>query len=279
MADTLAPNSRQTHTFLTPFPIGKHSQASYSLSGASHAIVFLHGYSGDAVKTWTAFPELASGYAPFEQFDLIFVGYDSIEESTESCSDRMRELLHSLLTKPASSRRPKSIPSRDGSSYSRILVVAHSMGGVVVRRALLLADEKRLAWTSKVRMVLFAPAHYGARLLGFTDSFMAGLLGKIWTIGQYNSPAIDELRPGSGYLNDLKEDLTKALLEEPKPEHLVALRVIHARKEKILSFPGKRLAEDPQSIFVDGTHVSLCKPNSTASQPMQELSAAIAEWI
>jgi pimeloyl-ACP methyl ester carboxylesterase len=278
VADLLASQPRQTHTMLAPFPIGRNSQVSYSLNGASEAIVFLHGYSGDAVKTWMAFPDLTSGDAPFERFDLIFAGYDSIEEPTESCSDRMRELLQALLTQPASSRRPKSIPSSDNGPYSRVLVIAHSMGGVVVRRALLLADEEGFEWTAKVRMVLFAPAHYGARLLNYTDSIMSGLLGKIWAISQYHSPAIEELRPGSPYLADLRESLEKALTKTPKPQHLVALRVIHAHKEKILSFPGKRLAEDPQSIFIDGTHVSLCKPDSVSSRSMQELQAAIAEW-
>ncbi len=268
----------ETHTLLSPFPLGKSSQASYSLAGAREAVVFLHGYSGASVKTWIAFPELLSGYEPFQGLDLIFCGYDSVAEHTESCSDRVKTILEELLSKPAGPRRPSSIPRYGTAPYERVLIVAHSMGAVVARRALILADEEGLAWTSQVRLVLYAPAHHGARL-ELADSFLSGLLGKIWAIGRYHSPAIDHLRPGSPYLTDLAFDVERALAQVPKPSHLVALKVIHARRETVLLHPEARLGDDPRSRLIDGTHMTVCKPSSATSPAIEELQAAVKIWL
>jgi hypothetical protein len=267
-----------THTVLSPFPLGKSSQASYSLAGAREAVVFLHGYSGAPVKTWIAFPELLSGFQPFEGLDLIFCGYDSVAEHTESCADRFKTILEQLLVRPASPRRPASIPRHGTAPYERILIVAHSMGAVVARRALILADEDGLAWTAQVRLVLYAPAHHGARL-ELADSFLSGLLGKIWAIGRFHSPAIDQLRSGSTYLTELALDVERALSQVPKPSHLVALKVIHARRETVLVHPESRFGEDPRSRLIDGTHMTVCKPSSATSPAIEELREVVEIWL
>lgn len=268
----------QTHTVLCPFSLGRSSQASYSLGGARDAVIFIHGYSGSPVKTWIAFPELLSGFEPFTNLDLIFCGYDSVAEHTESCADRVKTILKELLTTSAAARRPSSIPRHGDAPYVRVLIVAHSMGAVVARRALILGDQDNQAWTRQVRMVFFAPAHHGARL-DLADSFFSGLLGKIWEIGKFHSPAIDQLRPGSSYLKDLALDVRKALDQAPKPSHLVALKVIHARRETVLCFPEKRLGEDPPNRLIDGTHVTVCKPSSATSPAIEELQEVMKQWL
>jgi triacylglycerol esterase/lipase EstA (alpha/beta hydrolase family) len=268
---------RQTHTILSRFPIGEASEASYSLHGAEDAVVFVHGYSGAAVKTWIEFPDLLTSGGELEDKDFIFWGYDSVHEHTDSCADRLQSLLNALLTSPAASRRPGAIPRKGSSPYRRIVVVAHSMGAVVARRALLLGDETNASWTSRVRLVLYAPAHHGARL-ELADSFLSSLLGAIWTSAQYRSPAINQLRSSSTYLDDLIQDVSAALKKSPKPSHLVALRVIHARQERILSFPEKRFGEDPVRKLIDGTHTSVCKPKSAESAAMKELREALQAW-
>lgn len=274
----LLSNVKETHTVLSPFALGKSSQASYSLVGARNAVVFLHGYSGASVKTWLAFPELLSGFQQFEGLDLIFCGYDSVAEHTESCSDRVKTILEELLTRPAAPRRPMSIPRHGTAPYERVLIVAHSMGAVVARRALLLGDEENLAWTRQVRLVLYAPAHHGARL-DLADSFLSGLLGKIWAIGRFHSPAIDQLRPGSTYLTELANDLKRALEQVPKPSHLVALKVIHARQETVLLHPEARLGDDPRSRLIEGSHMTVCKPSSAISPAIEELQDTVKTWL
>lgn len=243
---------QRAHTVLSPFPIGMASQASYALSGARDAIVFVHGYSGAAVKTWIEFPKLLTSGGELKNKDFIFWGYDSVHETTDSCADRFQDLLDALLSRPAGSWRPNAITARDSSPYRRIVVVAHSMGAVVARRALLLGDETSAPWTSRVRLVLYAPAHHGARL-DLADSLLSNLFGTIWTSAQYRSPAINQLRPKSDYLDDLARDVSAALKKSPKPSHLIALRVIHARQERVLSHPEKRFGEDPLRKLIDGS--------------------------
>lgn len=268
----------QSHTVLSTFPNGEASQVSYALRGATEAIVFVHGYRGSSLTTWTDFPHLINQITLLENLDCFFWGYDSVREHTESCADRFYKLLRALMTKPASARRPASIPGKNSSPYRRILVVAHSMGAVVSRRALLIADASGAPWTKQVRLMLYAPAHHGARL-ELVDGFLPGLLGTIWKFAQYRSPAINQLRPKSDYLKDFTNDVETALKASPKPRHLIALRVVHARQETVLHRPEKQFGDDPIAEFIDGTHKSICKPKAIQSPELHELTEAIKEWL
>jgi pimeloyl-ACP methyl ester carboxylesterase len=268
----------QTHTVLSPYPDGKASQVSYAFIGAKEAVIFVHGYRGSPRTTWEQFPDLLNQTAEFRELDCFFWGYDSVYEHTEACADRLYDFLGHVLTSEASSGRPASIPAKDKLPYRRVLVVAHSMGAVISRRALLLGDEAGVPWTKKVRLVLYAPAHHGARL-ELVDSLLPGLLGRIWGFAQVLSPAINQLRPGSPYLSSLAEDVKEALATSPKPKHLIALRVVHARREIVLLLPEKRFCEDPRSEMIDGTHISICKPTAVNSPEMRELSEALKAWL
>lgn len=56
------------------------------------------------------------------------------------------------------------VPSRTTAfTYSRIALIAHSMGALVCRRAIL--QNKNSGWVKKSNLILFAPAHKGARPL------------------------------------------------------------------------------------------------------------------
>ena len=268
----------QSHTPLVPLKLGESSKAAYALSGSDIAIVFLHGYSGTAVGTWKQFDSLLFDFPPAENADLFFIGYPSTTRTTEANSYYFLEILDTLFTKAAASRRPFSIPGNRIEPYRKIVVVAHSMGSVVARRALLMADTNQRTWTRKVAMVLFAPAHLGARFQNHVDSTMASVFKLIWQFGQFRSPAINDLRIGSPYLKQLRDDVTNALQMYPPPNHLIAKRVIHGFDDIIVDQPGYAFCADPSSIFIPGTHTSLCKPGGIESPAVQHLRIFLEEW-
>src|SRR5713226_7104842 len=57
--------------------------------------------------------------------------------------------------------------------YGSVVVVAHSLGAVVARQALLDLDEDRNPkWLNKISLVLFAPAHMGADVVPLGTEFL-----------------------------------------------------------------------------------------------------------
>jgi pimeloyl-ACP methyl ester carboxylesterase len=105
--------------------------------GARAAIVFVHGFSGDRTKTWGTFPDLivAEGLAGW---DIFTVGYASKLRldftwlwSADPSLTTLAVYLTNVLDTPPFDR------------YGSLALVAHSMGGLVVQRALL--DDDALA--------------------------------------------------------------------------------------------------------------------------------------
>ena len=122
------------------------------------ALVFVHGFDGRAVSTWERFPSFIRTEPKAHRADAIFWGYPSRQEDVEFCAQKLRKFLHGLFNDPleaflgptlsrAGSRRPTTF------RYSKVVLCAHSMGAVVVRRALIDFDEELDALIPRRRQV------------------------------------------------------------------------------------------------------------------------------
>ena len=56
----------------------KDVQAILALQPQRKAVLFIHGFSGDALGTWSDFPVLMPGRASCAGRDLFFYGYDGL---------------------------------------------------------------------------------------------------------------------------------------------------------------------------------------------------------
>jgi pimeloyl-ACP methyl ester carboxylesterase len=100
--------------------------------GAGVAVVFLHGFSGDASKTWGQFPAFIGADLRLSDWDIFSIGYST--RFTPDIvgvwsADAPLERLAFLLNTTASHA------PLDG--YRSLAFVAHSMGGLILQRALL----------------------------------------------------------------------------------------------------------------------------------------------
>jgi triacylglycerol esterase/lipase EstA (alpha/beta hydrolase family) len=108
------------------------------------SIVAVHGLKGKAFKTWTEGDKLwLADFLPLEipQARILSYGYNAGIAFTGSASgidDYARQLLERLLAK----RRHVTDPENDGTTKRPLLFICHSLGGVVVKRALVLAHER-----------------------------------------------------------------------------------------------------------------------------------------
>ena len=105
----------------------------YRKNGADTAIVFVHGFGGSATNTWGIFPELVAGDPRLKDWDIFNLGYSTglapdILRRIWSGDPSIKELSGFLISQALS-------PTLGG--YDALVLVAHSMGGLVTQRALL----------------------------------------------------------------------------------------------------------------------------------------------
>lgn len=205
--------------------------------------------------------------------DLIFYGYDGKFTAANSSALAFFSFLDSFLGAPAqlinrTLARNGPIP-RIPFEYENITIVAHSLGAVVTRRALLEADQRRapgkaFPWLDKVKLLLFAPAHLGAYsaevVLSYLSSqgwWLGNLIGHI-TLSK--SPLITDLVSTSHVITTLETDTQKALASAGgKVGHLSAKRVIWALHDDVVK-NGRFCQDEPADAPpLDTNHVQVCK--------------------
>lgn len=96
------------------------------------AILFVHGFGGDWKKTWGEFPKLVAADKRLNDWDIYSIGYATALLpdivgiwSANAPLDRLSLLLHAAATQPPLA------------ACKSLVIVAHSMGGLITQRALL----------------------------------------------------------------------------------------------------------------------------------------------
>jgi pimeloyl-ACP methyl ester carboxylesterase len=86
---------------LSPDFGGKGTSAIWSQSPghAGKAIVFIHGYGGNALKTWSEFNKLLPLEPKAADYDLIFYGYDGLYSTINSraCLQTLLQLVYCIV--------------------------------------------------------------------------------------------------------------------------------------------------------------------------------------
>jgi len=114
-------------------------------------------------------------------------------------------------------------------------------------------------------MVLFAPAHRGARIQKLVIESLPSI-GKILTgLGFITIPILDDLKPNSVTLNNLLHD-SLHLLKNKQGDFTIASQIIWANKEIIVH--NEQFCKDPIPVLVeDKCHTTICKPDDTYLTP------------
>ena len=252
------------------------TSAIWSRTPNRQAVIFVHGYGGNAIATWTEFHKLLPQSPGFEQYDLIFYGHNGLYATTNASAILFYQFLDQLFSHPPSiinASLPFLAARPANFEYERFVIVAHSLGAVICRWALLYAHEKGADWLNKTGMVFFAPAHMGAKVVQLVQEAAIGTFGILAAYWRFKSPLIDELKEGSALLQTLRERTVHAIQTGYSP-YLVAKQVVIAEKDRIVSnlpFPF-----DPPALTLPGTsHCSVCKPHINFLDPIDILSKAL----
>jgi len=211
--------------------------------GADAAVIFIHGFSGHPRETWGAFPDaLAAHLAPAE-WDLFSLGYASRLSldlvgiwTADPDLNLLATYLHTALDQPPLDR------------YKQLTLIAHSMGGLVVQRALLDHDDM----LARARHVFL----FATPSAGLTKASWVGRFKRQWR----------DLRPDSSFIRSLRTDWEQKFAAMP-PFDLVS--IAGDRDEFVPAascfspFPAACCA------VVPGNHLEVVKPASASELNVQ----------
>ncbi len=236
------------------------------------AVVFVHGYRGEAIGTWSRFDALLPMSPKAADYDLFFYGYNCFSSNTMAEASLLCDFLTELHEDGGALLR-KSLALADVRpgplSYGEVLLVAHSIGAIVSRRALLFARQLRRPWEERTRLVLFAPAHRGAVISELLAELEGAWLSFFRAGFRHMSPLVAEVAPGSPSIVGLEADVEREVARGAR--HLLATKVVIAEVERVVS--NLKLHDlDPVPVVVRGsTHTSVCKPRPGFLQPLTEV--------
>ena len=245
-------------------------------------VVFVHGFHGGPLGTWQEFPQSNSAW--WKESDMLFVAYDSATLTIAGVAELIRDELpkfypgirHDLLVSGNVRLR------EDGDlAYEELVLVGHSLGGMIVRRALCDAAQEWLNGPHpsipqpailQARTKLFSPASAGLRLAGWYGMLRATTPWGVVNMVLRRSPAFTDLQQDSPILTDTRQ-VTEALVRHygSMMDALVAQIAWASPDNLVLDIP---YSTDKPVRHVPGTtHRSVCKPTAGYPYPRTVVEA------
>jgi alpha-beta hydrolase superfamily lysophospholipase len=243
-------------------------------------VVFVHGFGGKAIRTWHEF-DLSGQTRPWwRESDMLFVGYESRKERPSETAAWLRHRLADFYPiLPSEVTRHGEVRARpDGAGpYRELILVGHSLGGFVLRLALL---QEARTWLFEDRekdpdaprppildgaLRLFSPAS-----AGFKPAGLLAIITCLFTTSVVvlkGSPAFAALQPESDLLVNTRTK-TEALVELHRKD-LSALRahIMWARPEQVVEREGYQTDYEAESLIPIRNHSDVCKPHLEYEQP------------
>ncbi|POR32464.1 NACHT and WD domain-containing protein [Tolypocladium paradoxum] len=239
-------------------------------------IVFVHGLGGSARKTWSWNRDNASFWPRWlaeddllSTFRVSTFGYNAKFKSSASNLDIIdfaKDLLFQLMT----------VLNAHGDHGRPIIFVAHSMGGLVVKKAYTLGkyDKKYSDVISNVRGIIFlATPHRGSQYAKILNNILSA-------IGTSRKAYVAGLGLQSAALQDINEsfrkhgdDLLLFSFYETLKTSLSLTRVMIVEKDSaILGYPTE------ESLDMNADHRSICKYRDSLDPNYNKVKGVLATW-
>lgn len=254
---------------------GKNTYVNWATRDVQKAIVFIHGFSGSSLATFGNF-NLEFRYKPeYYDYDVYFYGYDSLKIQTTVSGDAFYSFLETLYDQLGSVVTDSGLEVSRSRGYKEIVIIAHSLGAVVARYALLIGAKSKATWLDQCKLILFAPAHKGAKKAVKFYSQLPGLLKYVGPFADYFVVTINEVIEGSELIQDLEEKY-RAILAKKTRRFAIATKVVWAEKERVVN--NYDFLQDPRAeVMKQKDHTSVCKPTSSFTRPFAIVKTVLSQ--
>lgn len=208
--------------------------------------------------------------------DLLFVGYDSVREGITGVATRLRRELPRFFRGPVDTWLSDT-PREAAGPYEELLLVGHSLGGLVVRRALADCAQEWIERREdepgapppdllRASMRLFSPASAGFRSAGALGVLQAspGWIGLNMLLRR--SSAFVDLQPGSPVLTSTRERTEALVNADRSAMACLRARIVWANPDDVVNT--ERYDTDFVDDAIDGrSHNRVCKPDAEYDAP------------
>lgn len=244
------------------------------------AIVFVHGFTGHPFETWTDFHSMMDTHAAefpyWKNADAYFFTYHDVVDSLDDSVDILDRFVASLY--PSTQGSLHKIPSREAvptRNYSKLILVGHSEGGVVIRSTIANAGRVHESDTAACPMlnahvVLFAPAHFGFVPTGWLGALftLAGIKSIFRFVVAASTPATEMF--DKTVLKQIM-DLTRELYLKAEDVPAYTAHVLFGTNERFVVreyyLHDCRHKPEPKK-----EHSDVCKPNFGYKRPLKILN-------
>jgi pimeloyl-ACP methyl ester carboxylesterase len=218
-------------------------QADFRLTGASAALILIHGFSGDARSTWSGMIDHLLQDPSTSSWDIIALGFPSnLRVDVPNVWEADPEL---TIVARALSTTLSLAPFKD---YQALAIAAHSMGGLVAQRALL--DDPSLVSRLSNLFIFGTPS---------------GGLPKARLLSRLKRQFRD-MSPKSDFIKSLRSDWKATFGITPPFD----LRVIAGDVDAFVPPASSLVPFDTQfQAVVPGNHLEIVKPNRAAHQSVR----------
>jgi pimeloyl-ACP methyl ester carboxylesterase len=284
---------------------------SYALlsSAPEVAVIFVHGFDGDARKTWLDFQHLIDklgGQFPlWKKCDLFFFSYSSRNQIVP-LAEELVAFINYVVESTRRGESGTSLPSGmlivrpdNPPSYKNCVLVGHSTGAVIIREAVLQLAEPWLRQDSIVsltsdkspereqipqrridRLVLnsglrfFAPAHIGVIAAGKLGLLQAiPILNVLADLHLRKNPLYQVLKPGGPALLRIQHETENLHERFPDIGAFKAQSLFGHQEEIVVVDVYKHESKLPTEP--GHSHTSICKPTLHYTRPLEFVLDAI----
>ncbi len=241
-------------------------------------VVFVHGFGGNALETWLRFPDGGSTRPWWGESDLLFAGYNSTEGRIKGFADELRHAIPAFYPK----RRQELLQAGNAklgepADYGELVLVGHSLGGVVVRRAVCdaIQDSQERGTRSPLTTAtvrLFSPATGGFSPAGDLGMLFETRLKRLAMLKLRRSQAFTELNDKRDFLCDTQTATENLARTDPASAPLHP-RTLWAYNDQIVETrdyttdPVSDSIGAPTKTVAEVTHSGVCKPTSVYLAP------------
>ncbi|KAI1372216.1 hypothetical protein F4677DRAFT_433331 [Hypoxylon crocopeplum] len=242
-------------------------------------IVAVHGLNpldkqSHAEATWTAGEKLwLRDFLPkrVPNARILLFGYNS-NVAFQTATAGVREQAENLLNRLEESRNMN--PSRP------LMFLCHSLGGIIVKRALVHSNNDRTYET--IRRSTFGVAFFGTPHKGGNCSGIGDVVAKIARsiLGNPSNSFMEALKGGSLFLDSINDDFRQLMedfqfLSFYETQALSRFGVVVNKSSATLGLPGTR----EKQIALDANHRNICKFDSEKDSSYQQVADNISRII